>query len=85
MAIMRAPHLVVPPLTPPSQAGSAMRPRERRRSFAREITAILVVKAIVIGALWYVFFSAPAAPDGNMDPQRVTEHLVAPSTSHVRP
>jgi hypothetical protein len=46
---------------------------------ARDITLILIVKAIVLGLLWFAFFRSPAAPRMAMDPQRVEQNLLAPA------
>jgi hypothetical protein len=37
------------------------RPRHRFSPLAREITVILIVKAIVLYVIWLAFFSTPAA------------------------
>ena len=36
------------------------RPRPRMSPLAREITAVLVVKAVALYVIWLAFFSAPA-------------------------
>jgi len=46
---------------------------------ARDITVVLIVKAIVLALLWFAFFRAPAAPHMAMDPQRVEQKLLAPA------
>ena len=46
---------------------------------AREIIVVLVVKAIVLYALWYAFFRMPAAPGMTMDPAVVERKLFAPA------
>ncbi len=46
---------------------------------ARDITLALIVKAIVLGLLWFAFFRAPAAPQMAMDPHRVEQKVLAPS------
>jgi hypothetical protein len=59
---------------------------ERRVQFprpsplARDIGVILVVKAVALCVIWLAFFRDPAAPDMTMDPQRVEQKLLAPST-----
>lgn len=47
---------------------------------ARDIVIVLVVKAIVLTALWFAFFRAPVARHMTMDPGRVAERIVAPGT-----
>ncbi len=44
---------------------------------ARDITLVLVIKATVLGGLWFAFFRAPAAPHMAMDPRQVEIHVVA--------
>jgi hypothetical protein len=46
---------------------------------ARDIIVVLVVKAIVLYALWYAFFRMPAAPGMTMDPAVVAHRLIAPA------
>ena len=63
-----------------SSPAAAAAPGERKRNrFGREIAAVLVVKAAAIAILWLAFFSSPPDPPGGMDPQRVAEHIAAPS------
>ena len=45
----------------------------------RDIIVVLVVKAIVLYALWYAFFRMPAAPGMTMDPAVVEQRLLAPT------
>jgi hypothetical protein len=61
---------------------------DARAPLARDIAVILVIKACVLGLLWYAFFRTPAAPRMTMDPQRVQDRLFSPSppapeTSHA--
>jgi hypothetical protein len=46
---------------------------------AREIIAVLIVKAIVLYCLWYAFFRLPPAPGMKMDPAAVEHRLLAPA------
>ena len=46
---------------------------------ARDLTLILIAKAIVLGLLWFAFFRSPAAPQMAMDPQRVEQNVLAPT------
>ena len=55
--------------------GSAGR---RLSPLARDIVAVLLVKAIVLCALWFAFFRVPAAPGMRMDTFVVEQRLVTP-------
>ena len=46
---------------------------------ARDITVVLLVKAIVLLLLWFAFFRAPVAPRMAMDPQRVERQVLSPA------
>jgi hypothetical protein len=50
----------------------------RRTPLVRDVTVILIVKAIVLGLLWLAFFRTPAAPNMKMDRERVEQRLLAP-------
>lgn len=65
--------------------GSFARRLLGRSSFAREITVLLVIKAVVLYGIWYAFFSAPQLPDmiEGLDPDLVAETLIAPKTTPV--
>ena len=52
---------------------------------ARDITVILIVKAIVLLLLWLAFFRTPAAPRMTMDPQRVEQNVLAPTANTAAP
>ena len=41
--------------------------------FAREITAVLILKVLVLGGLWYAFFSSPL--DKGLSDSRVGDYL----------
>ena len=60
----------------------------RMSPLARDIVIVLVLKAIILTALWFAFFRAPVAPHMTMDPDRVVERVVAPGPhsepAHVR-
>ena len=74
------------PLTgmrPPTAGGH---PRRRRFSpLARDIVVILIVKAFLLGLLWFAFFRSPAAPHMIMDPQRVEQNILAPAANPELP
>jgi hypothetical protein len=59
-------------------------PPRRMSPLARDITVVLVVKALVLALLWFAFFRAPAAPDMTMEPQRVEQKVLAPAV-HLEP
>jgi hypothetical protein len=52
---------------------------------ARDVTIVLVVKAIVLFLLWFAFFRAPAAPGMAMAPERVQQHLLSSSPGPESP
>ena len=54
---------------------------QRLSPLARDITLVLVVKAIVLGLLWFAFFRSPTAPRMAMDPQRVEQNVLTPAPS----
>jgi hypothetical protein len=45
---------------------------------ARDIVAVLIIKAIVLGVLWFAFFRAPVARQMTMEPRQVERQIVAP-------
>ena len=67
------------PAPPPSRATPSRGSAGRRLSpLARDIVAVLLVKAIVLYALWFAFFRVPAAPGMRMDTFVVEQRLVTP-------
>ena len=48
----------------------------RLSPLAREIALVLVVKLLLLGLIWWAFFSAPAAPRMRLDPDRVQQQLL---------
>jgi hypothetical protein len=61
----------------------------RDSPLGRDIVVILVVKALVLSALWFAFFRAPAARHMAMDPKAVElqvagtgTHSKAPNADH---
>ena len=48
---------------------------------ARDIIILLVVKAVVLGGLWFAFFRAPVARQMAMEPWQVERQIVAPRPS----
>jgi len=67
------------PGPPPSRANPSRGSAGRRLSpLARDIVAVLLVKAIVLYALWFAFFRVPAAPGMRMDTFVVEQRLVTP-------
>jgi hypothetical protein len=64
----------------PSRATRSHRSAGRRLSpLARDIIVVLLVKAIVLYALWFAFFRVPAAPGMRMDTLVVEQRLVTPA------
>jgi type II secretory pathway component PulM len=52
--------------------------------YAREITVVLLVKAIALAALWWAFFSQPAADRLRSEPAQIERAILgAPSPSVV--
>ena len=45
---------------------------------ARDIVVILVVKVLVLYALWFAFFRTPVAPRMKMDPKAVERQVAGP-------
>jgi hypothetical protein len=64
----------------PSRATRSRRSAGHRLSpLARDIIVVLLVKAIVLYALWFAFFRVPAAPGMRMDTLVVEQRLVTPA------
>ena len=51
----------------------------RMSPLGRDIAVILVVKLVVLYALWLAFFSAPVARHMTMDPRTVELQVTGPS------
>jgi hypothetical protein len=68
------------PAGPHRSIFSGQAPWRSMSPLAREIVAVLVVKAIVLTLLWFAFFRAPVAPHMTMDPERVAERIAAPGS-----
>jgi hypothetical protein len=52
---------------------------------ARDITLILLIKATVLGGLWFAFFRTPHAPHMAMDARQVEFRVVAPPSAPEDP
>ncbi len=52
-------------------------------SLLRELTIVLVIKAILLAVLWYQFFSEP--PSHNLDATQVSQALIASAPHHDTP
>ncbi len=52
---------------------------------ARDITLVLLVKAVALGLIWLAFFRTPAAPQMTMDRERVESRLLAPPSAAEAP
>ncbi len=68
---------------PSAPAASSLPLLQRWRSaisrlsvLAREITLALVLKLLLLGLIWWAFFSAPATRHMRLDPDRVQQHLL---------
>jgi hypothetical protein len=48
---------------------------------AREITLVLVLKLLLLGLIWWTFFSEPAARHMRLDPDRVQQQLLQPTST----
>ena len=58
--------------------------RARVSRYAREITVVLLVKAIALAAIWWAFFSQPVADHMRIEPAQVERAILgAPSPSGV--
>ena len=52
---------------------------------AREITLVLVLKLLLLGLIWWAFFSEPAARHMRLDPDRVQQHLLQSTSTTDAP
>jgi hypothetical protein len=50
---------------------------KRASPLARDVTLVLVLKAVALFVLWSLFFSAPLAPRMSAAPDQVGRHLFA--------
>ena len=66
------------PGRPKREYRSAKRERTPLSPLARDIVIVLVVKAIVLTALWFAFFRAPVARHMTMDPREVEQQVAGP-------
>jgi hypothetical protein len=62
-----------------SRGPSAADGWNRLGPLGRDITLVLLVKAILLFLLWWAFFRDPAVPHAAMDPQLAAQHLLAPN------
>jgi hypothetical protein len=76
-----------PKLTPFPTTGSRTAVASRRRisPLARDIGVVLVVKALVLTALWFAFFRDPTAPGMTMDPLLVEQRVLVPAPAPEPP
>ena len=66
---------------PPNGAlgdGTALRP------LARDLIIVLVVKAVVLCAIWFAFFRTPVAQHMTMDPGKVVQQVAGPGAHPER-
>jgi len=52
---------------------------------AREIALALVLKLLLLGLIWWAFFSAPTARHMWLDPDRVQQQLLQPGSTTDAP
>ena len=57
----------------------------RENPLGRDIAVILVVKALVLCALWFAFFRAPVARHMTMDPKAVELQVAGPGKHSEAP
>jgi hypothetical protein len=50
---------------------------KRLSPLARDVTLVLVLKAAILGLLWWAFFSAPTARHMHVAPDQVVERLLS--------
>ena len=65
--------------------GSRLRRWWRSSPLGRDIVVILVVKVVVLYALWLAFFSAPVARHMTMDPKTVELKVAGPRNDSGAP
>jgi hypothetical protein len=67
---------------PPAGSRSpSARPYRRWRELSplgRDIVVVLIVKALVLGGLWFAFFRAPIARQMALEPGQIERQIVAP-------
>ena len=57
----------------------------RESPLGRDIVVILIVKALVLCALWFAFFRAPVARHMTMDPKAVEVQVAGPGKHSEAP
>ena len=62
--------------TPMTPKRPASRSRGSLSRLARDLGLILLVKAALLAALWWAFFSHPVAPGLHAEPRLVREHIL---------
>jgi len=67
----------------PSKAALAV--RSRVGPLGRDISVVLLVKAILLFLLWWAFFRAPAAPAPDSVSQLAAQRLLGPGPTHEAP
>ena len=62
------------------------RPRWRRAGpLARDVTIVLLIKALALLLVWGAFFREPAAPGMSMEVARVADRVVTPAPAPGSP
>jgi len=69
---------------PPGQARSTswLGRWQRLSPLARDIVIVLVVKAVVLCAIWFAFFRTPVARHMTMEPSEVEQQVAGPGAHH---
>jgi len=58
----------------------------RLSPYAREISLILIVKALLLGLIWWAFFSEPVARHMRVEPAQIDQVILnapSPETPHA--
>jgi len=72
----------MPPMTPKTPGPPSRRPLS---PFVRDIGLVLVIKFVLLTALWWFFFSQPVVSDPRTEPERVREHVFPVSSDAAIP
>ena len=69
----------------PARSPSWLGRWQRLSPLARDIVIVLVVKAVVLCAIWFAFFRTPVARHMTMDPRAVEQQVVGPGAHPEQP
>ena len=70
------------PLPGQARSTSWLRRWQRLSPLARDIVIVLVVKAVVLCAIWFAFFRTPVARHMTMEPREVEQQVAGPGAQH---